>query len=139
MVRQQQSTPLPASNDGADLINLHVCRRMKTKRVLRTMSQDRLAKAIGISYQQLQRYESGKSKLPCSMLFRAAVALDVPITYFFEQIEEDHSTTSELTLDKSVVVAVKKIQSLSAGDTRQSLLRLIDDLARSPTPSRGPA
>jgi transcriptional regulator with XRE-family HTH domain len=139
MVRQQQSTPLPASNDGADLINLHVCRRMKTKRVLRTMSQERLAKAIGISYQQLQRYESGKSRLPCSMLFRAALALEVPITYFFEQIEEDHSTTSELTLDKSVVVAVKKIQSLSAGDTRQSLLRLIDDLARSPTPSRGPA
>ena len=137
MVRQQPS-PLPAPDGGADWVNLHVCRRMKTQRILSNMSQERLAKALGISYQQLQRYESGKSRLPCSMLYRAALALEVPIVYFFETITDDRGGGSHHGLDKSALVAVKNIQSLPVGDIRQSLMRLIDDLAHSPHGGRQP-
>jgi transcriptional regulator with XRE-family HTH domain len=132
MVCQPQPLSEPAPEGGADWVNLHVCRRMKAKRVLRNMSQERLAKAIGISYQQLQRYESAKSRLPCSLLFRAALALEVPIEYFFAAIPDGPGTATEPGLDKEALLAVRNIQSLPDGDMRRSLLRLIDDLARAP-------
>jgi len=127
---------LPAPDGEADPVNLHICLRMKTKRILRGMSQERLAKALGISYQQLQRYESGKSRLPCSMMFRASLALDVPITYFFEGILDEPSLGAEQALDKATLLAIRDIQSLPDGDTRQSLLRLIADMARSVRPGQ---
>ena len=131
-----QPSPLPPPDDGADPVNVHVCRRMKTKRILLNMSQERLATSIGISYQQLQRYESGKSRLPCSMMYRASRALNVPINYFFEGILDDCDGTVDHGLDKTALVAVKNIQSLGDGDMRQSLLRLIDDLAHTPVAAR---
>jgi transcriptional regulator with XRE-family HTH domain len=130
-----QPSELPVADEGVDTINTHVCQRMKAKRILRDMSQERLAKALGISYQQLQRYESGKSRLPCSMLYRAALALDVPLTYFFETVLGDGTggpTHVEQGLDKASLLAVRNIQSLPGGDMRQSLLGLIADLARAP-------
>jgi transcriptional regulator with XRE-family HTH domain len=123
---------LPAPDEAVDWVNLHVCQRMKAKRILRDMSQERLAKALGISYQQLQRYESGKSRLPCSMVYRAALALDVPITYFFDTIPADHGHASEQEPDKAALLMARNIQRLPDGDMRQSLLSLIADLARAP-------
>jgi len=128
----QQLSDLHAADGGVDLVNLHVCQRMKAKRILRSMSQERLAKALGMSYQQLQRYESGKSRLPCSMLYRAALALDVPIGYFFEAIMDDRARDSEQGLDKAALLAVRNIQRLPDGNVRQSLLSLIAELAPAP-------
>ena len=127
-----QPSDMPVSDEGMDWVNLHVCQRMKAKRILRDMSQERLAGALGISYQQLQRYESGKSRLPCSMLYRAALALDVPVAYFFEALLPDHTGSAEPGLDKATLLAVRNIQSLPGGGMRQSLLNLIADLARAP-------
>jgi len=128
MLCQQRSDP-PAIVDGADEVNLYVCRRMKAKRILRSMSQERLAKALGISYQQLQRYESGKSRLSCSLLYRAALALDVPVAWFFEGILTDRTFGAEHGLDKAALSAAGNIQRVPDGDTRKALLRLIADLA----------
>jgi transcriptional regulator with XRE-family HTH domain len=127
-----QFSDLPAPDEGVDWVNLHVCQRMKARRILRDMSQERLAKALGMSYQQLQRYESGKSRLPCSMLYRAALALDVSISYFFEAILADRAGDPEPELDKAALLAVRNIQRLPEGDMRQSLLNLITDLASTP-------
>jgi transcriptional regulator with XRE-family HTH domain len=123
---------LPVPDEGVDWVNLHVCQRMKARRILRDMSQERLAKALGISYQQLQRYESGKSRLSCSMLYRTALALDVPITYFFEAMLANHADGSEQGPDKAELLAARNIQRLPHGDMRQSLLNLIADLACAP-------
>src|ERR1700733_2620119 len=117
--------PLPSvqhvPDEDVDWVNLHVCQRMKAKRILRDMSQERLAKALGISYQQLQRYESGKSRLPCSMVYRAALALDVPITYFFDTMPADHGHGTEQGPGKAALLAARNIQRLPDGDMRQSL------------------
>jgi transcriptional regulator with XRE-family HTH domain len=123
---------LPVPDEDVDWVNLHICRRMKAKRILRDMSQERLAKALGISYQQLQRYESGKSRLPCSMVHRAALALDMPITYFFNTIPADHGHGSEQGPDKAALLVARNIQRLPDGDMRQSLVNLIADLACAP-------
>jgi len=134
----QQPSDLPAPDGGVDWVNLHVCQRMRSKRILRDMSQERLAKALGMSYQQLQRYESGKSRLPSSMLYRAALALDVPIGYFFEAILDAPTGDSEQGLDKAALLAVRNIQRLPDGNMRQSLLNLIADLAPAPQTGKRP-
>jgi transcriptional regulator with XRE-family HTH domain len=125
--------------DKTDWVNMHVCRRLKTGRILKNMSQDRLAKAIGISYQQLQRYESGKSRLPCSLLYRAATALNAPVAWFFDDllVENDSADVRDGLAgpDKQSLVAGQNIQAISSNETRLSLLRLIDDLA-APTQTR---
>lgn len=47
------------------------------------LSQEELAGRIGISFQQLQKYETGENRISAARLFRLAGALDVPITWFF--------------------------------------------------------
>jgi transcriptional regulator with XRE-family HTH domain len=128
MLSQQPST-LSAPGGRADGANLYICRRMKAKRILRDMSQERLARALGISYQQLQRYESGKSRLPCSLLHHAALALDVPVSYFFDGIPADRTAGAEPGLDKDALLAARNIHRMPEGDMRKALLRLIADLA----------
>jgi transcriptional regulator with XRE-family HTH domain len=123
---------LPVPNEDVDWVNLHVCQRVKAKRILRDMSQERLAKALGISYQQLQRYESGKSRLSCSMVYRAALVLDVPITFFFESLPASYGQNAEQEPDKAALLVARNIQRLPDGDMRQSLLNLVADLACAP-------
>ena len=128
MFRQQLFLP-PEPHGGADEVNLHVCRRMKAKRILRNMSQERLAKALGISYQQLQRYESGKSRLPSSLLYRAALALEVAAGYFFEGLPAGRAGCAEPGLDKAVLLVARDIQCMPDDDMRKALLDLIVSLA----------
>jgi transcriptional regulator with XRE-family HTH domain len=129
MVRQQ-TCALPEPEESADQVNLTVCRRLKAKRILENMSQERLARGLGISYQQLQRYESGKSRLPSSMLYRAATVLGVPVGYFFGSRNDDARMLVDEGLDRSTVAAVRNLEAITDPAVRQSLLRLIDQLAR---------
>jgi transcriptional regulator with XRE-family HTH domain len=50
------------------------------------MSQTQLGEMLGITFQQLQKNENGTNRLGCSRLFRLSQALDVPVSYFFEDI-----------------------------------------------------
>ena len=115
---------------GRDTLDLHVGRRLKARRILANMSQERLAAALGVSYQQLQRYESGKGKLPSSMLYRAAQALNVPIGHFFEQSADGPGFATEPLVDKSTLTIVRKLQEITNPNTRQCLARLIEELGK---------
>jgi transcriptional regulator with XRE-family HTH domain len=55
-------------------------------RLLRGLSQSALGKKLGVTFQQIQKYERGANRLSASMLWHAADALDVPISFFFDQI-----------------------------------------------------
>lgn len=72
-----------------DPIDIHVGSRMQLRRTLMGMTQEQLAKAIGVSFQQVQKYERGLNRLSASRLFDVCQALGVSITYFFEDVPED--------------------------------------------------
>jgi transcriptional regulator with XRE-family HTH domain len=57
--------------------------RVRTRRLERELSQDALAQTLGISFQQVQKYEKGANRITMSRLEQIAKALDVPITYFY--------------------------------------------------------
>jgi transcriptional regulator with XRE-family HTH domain len=69
-------------------IDLHVGNRVRQRRRLLGMTQQRLADAVRIRFQQIQKYESGANRISASRLWTLAKALDVPVAYFFEGVEE---------------------------------------------------
>lgn len=122
----QRPTPEPAR----DSVDLHIGRRLKARRILANMSQERLAGALGISYQQLQRYESGKGRLPSAMLYRAAMALSVPIGHFFEQLDDGAPAAAAPPMDKSTLTILRKLQDIANPNMRECLTRLIEELGK---------
>jgi len=75
-----------ASKGFPNPIDVHVGQRIRQRRTLLGMSQERLAEAIGLSFQQLQKYEHGGNRVGSSRLFDLARVLDVPISYFFDEM-----------------------------------------------------
>ena len=74
-------------------------KRIKLRRIMLQMSQSDLARLCGISFQQIQKYESGANRISCSRLFRISYALNVPIEFFFDDINKMYKTeTLELVI-----------------------------------------
>jgi transcriptional regulator with XRE-family HTH domain len=67
-----------------DSIDQHVGSRLRYRRLNLGMSQEALAEAVGLRFQQIQKYEKGQNRIGASRLYRLAVALKVPLEYFFE-------------------------------------------------------
>ncbi|MEM9421267.1 MAG: helix-turn-helix transcriptional regulator [Pseudomonadota bacterium] len=65
-------------------IDLHVGQRLRQRRCLLGMTQQKLAEAVGIKFQQIQKYESGANRVSASRLWALAEALEVPVSHFFE-------------------------------------------------------
>ena len=70
-------------------IDVHVGQRLRQRRVLAGLSQEKLARMVGITFQQVQKYERGANRIVASRLYELANVLDVPVSYFFEEISED--------------------------------------------------
>lgn len=69
-------------------IDLFVGSRVRQRRRLIGMTQHALAEAVNIRFQQIQKYESGANRISASRLWELSVALKVPVTYFFEGLED---------------------------------------------------
>jgi transcriptional regulator with XRE-family HTH domain len=67
--------------------DLHVGKQIRQKRWLLGMTQQQLAQAVGIRFQQVQKYESGANRVSASRLWDLARALNSPVTFFFEGLE----------------------------------------------------
>ncbi len=67
-----------------DQIDILIGKRIRFRRNLLGMTQDTLAKELGISFQQVQKYESGQNKIYASRLYHIASILKTPVTLFFE-------------------------------------------------------
>ena len=67
-------------------IDVHVGKRIRQRRLLLGMTQQTLADAVGVSFQQLQKYERGTNRVGAGTLFDLARVLDVPVSYFFAAI-----------------------------------------------------
>ncbi len=78
---EQGSKPQPSSPHPVDT---HVGGRIKLRRNILGMSQEKLGKAIGLTFQQVQKYEKGTNRVGASRLFELSQVLGVPVSYFFE-------------------------------------------------------
>ncbi len=78
-----------SGRDGPNPIDVHVGRRMRLRRTLLGMTQGMLGEGIGLTFQQVQKYERGSTRVGASRLFDLARVLDVPVSFFFDDMSED--------------------------------------------------
>src|SRR6478609_5765393 len=67
-------------------VDVHVGARMRQRRTLPGMSQEKLGTAVGLTFQQIQKYERGANRIGSSRLYEFAKVLDVPVSYFFDEM-----------------------------------------------------
>src|SRR5438477_6388256 len=80
--------------DGPNPIDVHVGGRVRLRRTLLGMSQEKLGDAIGLTFQQVQKYERGANRVSSSRLFDLARVLDVLFAYFFDEMSASTSARS---------------------------------------------
>ena len=92
MAKSSRADEAPAYGRGTgvpDPVDVHVGARIRTRRLLLGMNQDTLATALGLTFQQVQKYESGANRVSASRLFETAEVLGVTPEYFFSGLPFD--------------------------------------------------
>jgi transcriptional regulator with XRE-family HTH domain len=85
-------------SDKPNPIDVHVGSRVRLRRTLLGMSQEKLGEAIGLTFQQVQKYERGANRIGASRLYDLSRVLDVPVSYFFEEMTSDVASAAEARL-----------------------------------------
>ncbi len=67
-------------------VDVHVGSRVRLRRTLLGMSQDKLGKALSLTFQQIQKYERGANRIGSSRLYQLSQILDVPVSFFFDDM-----------------------------------------------------
>lgn len=116
--------------------SLKIGKKIKKLREISGLSQSELAEKIGVSYQQIQKYERGKSSISVDRLYQIADVLKVPVKIFFE---EEHKGVAEsreeyktgiFELEKEEVQFLSAFKGIRSKNLRQSLLKLLREISR---------
>ncbi|MDA0707831.1 MAG: helix-turn-helix transcriptional regulator [Proteobacteria bacterium] len=78
-----------------DPVDIHVGTRVRLRRTLLGMSQEKLGKALKLTFQQVQKYERGANRIGSSRLFQLSQILDVPVSFFFDEMMPETSRKAE--------------------------------------------
>ncbi|MGY5804135.1 helix-turn-helix domain-containing protein [Rhizobium hainanense] len=122
-------------------IDAYVGSRVRTRRLMLGMSQERLAEQIGVTFQQVQKYEKGTNRIGASRLQAIAGVLAVPVAFFFQQDNSQPLNTdglgaingledlSDFLTSKEGLSLNKAFMKINDPSIRQSVLTLIKSLA----------
>ena len=80
-------------------VDRHVGSRVRMRRMMVGMSQEKLGEACGITFQQVQKYEKGTNRMGASRLHQIARVLDVPIEFFYEGASSDQGSNGPIMID----------------------------------------
>ena len=130
------------TRDEVREIDRHVGRRLRYRRRMMDFSQTYLAEQVGLSFQQFQKYEKGANRISASKLHEFAQILDVPVSYFFEDMPtkiKEAAQTTEPSLDDSenpfsepeVREFVQAYQKIPSGNLRKSIFQAVKAVAKS--------
>ena len=86
--RGRENTEGDDPQRGPEPVDIHVGSRVRLRRTLLGMSQDKLGQALGLTFQQIQKYERGANRIGASRLYQLSRVLDVPVSFFFDDMED---------------------------------------------------
>jgi transcriptional regulator with XRE-family HTH domain len=131
-------------------IDAYVGSRVRMRRLMLGMSQERLADQIGVTFQQVQKYERGTNRIGASRLQTIATVLAIPVSFFFQQDPSQPLTTeglgqlggledlSEFLTSKEGLALNKAFMKIADKGIRESVLLLITSLANAAEPALVP-
>ncbi|MBE1236579.1 helix-turn-helix transcriptional regulator [Phaeovibrio sulfidiphilus] len=91
---------------GPDPVDVHVGCRLRLRRTLLNLSQEQLANSVGVTFQQIQKYERGSNRISASRLYDISKVLGVPVSFFFEDIGQDIIDSRKLKVSPADSVAL---------------------------------
>lgn len=117
--------------DGPHPVDLHVGIRIRMRRKEMGVSQERLADSLGITFQQVQKYERGANRVSASKLWEIATALKTPVAYFYDGLGDRQAETAERDAAQEFMLSTEGIALMAAFPRiiepaiRQKLVELI--------------
>jgi transcriptional regulator with XRE-family HTH domain len=132
-----------SENKLPNLIDKHVGRRIRWRRRELKLSQEKLGEMLGLTFQQVQKYEKGVNRISAGRLFEVGKMLDVGINYFYQGVEEvgdlaamglnEDGDDSDLAgmIDANAIDLVTAFQSIPDPRLRKSLLDAVKAAAES--------
>ena len=130
-------------------VDVHVGGRVRMRRVLLNMSQEKLGDQLGLTFQQVQKYEKGSNRIGASRLWELGQILDVPISFFYDGAVDRRSEADgfgEARQEDYVMNFVHSSEGLNMirhfvkvedANVRRSVLQMIKALAESDTREAG--
>jgi transcriptional regulator with XRE-family HTH domain len=117
-------------------VDVHVGKRIRHRRWMVGMTQQQLAEKVGIKFQQIQKYETGMNRVSASRLWDISEALSVPISFFFEGLDEQvpasgKSLPGDILADKEALELVRSYYAIPENQRRRlfELARVLSDAA----------
>jgi len=95
-------------------VDVYVGKRLRKQRVLLRLSQEQLARAVGVTFQQIQKYERGANRISASRLFDIAKVMGVPINFFFDHIGDEIEDRPVPVIDGHTTVGTPGLGEASA-------------------------
>ena len=121
------------------VVDVHVGKRIRQRRWLPGMTQQKLAELVGIKFQQIQKYETGANRVSASRLWDIADALGVPVSFFFEGLKDEEVANgpavdglpADLMADKEAMELVRSYYAIPENQRRRlfELARVLSDVA----------
>ena len=113
---------------GPHPVDVHVGGRVKARRTLIGMKQEELGKHLGLSYQQIQKYEKGMDRIKASRLWVISLVLGRPIPWFFEGIGRQKRKGDDLLAKRETLQLVRYLSACDP-DVQKRLAAMIDAVA----------
>ena len=121
------------------VVDVHVGKRIRQRRWLTGMTQQKLAELVGIKFQQIQKYETGANRVSASRLWDIADALGVPVSFFCEGLKDEEVANgpavdglpADLMADKEAMELVRSYYAIPENQRRRlfELARVLSDVA----------
>ncbi len=136
-----RASSTPSSQAKPNPVDAHVGNRLRVRRTLLGLSQEKVGEAMGLTFQQVQKYERGANRIGASRLWDMSRILNCPVSYFFEEMDDETASASprnangpvsppredDPLLQRETLELVRAYYSITDYDVR----RRIYDLARS--------
>jgi transcriptional regulator with XRE-family HTH domain len=128
----------------ADNIDKLVSKRLKMRRVMLGLSQQDIGKAVGVSIQQIQKYEKATNRVSSGKLFAIAKYLKVPVTYFYEKSDDNYLCSSAFAeesakyeaeakdisvSEKELISLIKAFGEVKSPQSRKKIIELVRAMA----------
>ncbi|XSG81572.1 MAG: helix-turn-helix domain-containing protein [Methyloligella sp. ZOD6] len=112
-------------------VDAHVGSRVRLRRMLLGMSQERLGESMGLTFQQVQKYEKGVNRIGASRLFQISKILDVPVQFFFEEAPQfDGSAPTGMAEAESETFILEFLNSREGLELNRAFVKISDPKVR---------
>ncbi|MEL6435460.1 MAG: helix-turn-helix domain-containing protein [Pseudomonadota bacterium] len=111
-------------------IDVHVGSRIRLRRTMLGMSQEKLGEALGITFQQVQKYEKGTNRVGASRLQNIAAILNVPVSFFFEDAPGDRVSEGGQLAENSSTYVVNFLSSSEGLQLNRAFVKISDPKVR---------